>query len=161
MKFFKLLLIIILLKSSNTNAQPYVELSYTPYSSMISCTMSSSIIGFYIGAQMRWGVWDGIIHHKNEATLGSFGITAGVLKSGIVVGAGLKTDMISGPDIYISPDLNVRFHPFVLLFHNKNVPVDMSISFDVSSKYPLLGLGFMYRIKNRRLNKYSKCHPYI
>ncbi len=127
---------------------------------MLLCTMSKKIIGFYIGTRLKYGFWDGLVYHSNEAIIGSFGITAGVLKSGIVIGLGITTDMISGPDIYYLPDINIRLHPFTLLFYNKNIPVDLSICCDLSTNN-YFGLGFIYSIKHHRLNKYSRNKPYI
>jgi hypothetical protein len=159
MKYIKQLIILLFLFQNQLYSQSYIELSYTPESKMLLCTMSKKTIGFYIGTQLKYGFWDGLVYHSNEATIGSFGITAGVLKSGIVIGLGIKTDMISGPDIYFSPDINIRFHPFTLLFYNKNIPVDLSICYDLSADY-YFGLGFIYSIKHHKLNKYLRNNSY-
>jgi hypothetical protein len=102
--------------------------------------------GFQIGGFYKIGATSSPYIYKTPyMCFNRVGINYGLLHCGIVLAAGIKVDMISGPDAIIYPDFTVKFQPLKLLTRNKDM-WDVSISYNISDKsYIGFGISIPYR----------------
>jgi len=79
--------------------------------------------------------------------LNRIGINYGLLKNGIVVGAGIKADMINFFEPQYYPDFFVKLQPIKLITQKRDM-WDVSLTLNYSDK-PYVGFGVAIPINNR------------
>ena len=65
--------------------------------------------------------------------LDRFGINYGILKSGIVIGTGIKFNTLPNTDKDLRPEVWVKLHPLKLITQNRN-QWDVSVTYSISEK---------------------------
>jgi hypothetical protein len=130
-----------------TRAQ-FIEFAVIPGSMLlVAAKHPDSYVGIYGGSFINHAV---IVDHiwfiRPELRFGVIGVTASLLHSGLVLGGGVRVDTY-GPYPTFSPDLNIRLHPFMLLFR-RELRFDLSVLADVTQFRQInLGIGIVLPIK--------------
>jgi hypothetical protein len=65
--------------------------------------------------------------------LDRFGINYGILKSGIVIGTGIKFNTLPNTDKDLRPEVWIKLHPLKLITQNRN-QWDVSVTYSISEK---------------------------
>jgi len=96
--------------------------------------------GFQIGGYYQLGSTSStFIYRTPYSYFNRIGINYGFLHSGLVLGLGVKLDLMSGPDANFYPDVTLKFQPLKLLTENKDI-WDVSVSYNISDKQ-FVGFG--------------------
>lgn len=138
----KIILFLLILISVPSYGQ-YSGLTVVPEDRSVICSfenINDDNFGFYIGAYYKIGATSNpYIYRTPYAYFNRIGITYGLLKCGVVLGAGVKTDLTIGPDPVFYPDVMVKLQPIKLLTRNKDI-WDVSVTVGVSD-IPYIGFG--------------------
>lgn len=138
----KIILFLLILISVPSYGQ-YSGLTVIPDESSAICSFENiddDNFGFYIGGYYKIGATSNpYIYRTPYSYFNRIGINYGILKCGIVLGAGIKVDLISGPDAIFYPDFMVKLQPIKLLSRNKDI-WDISVTCGISDK-PYVGFG--------------------
>lgn len=148
MRIFVILLFLVTL-TKKAKAQ-YGEVTLLPGSNLllVSAKHTHTPAGIYGGVTLFYdGVDAKLVGKKTDMRFGALGVTLAFLKSGIVAGGGVKINMF-GPRPSISPDFNIRIHPFMLLFR-KELRLDLTLIADVTNLPTInFGAGIVFPISD-------------
>ena len=144
----KILLILSLLLNTSIFAQ-YSGLTVFPNNRSVLCSfenINDNRFGFHMGCFYQAGATSSpYIYRTPYMYFNRIGVNYGILNSGIVLMAGTKIDLISGPDPKIYPDATIKVQPIKLLAGNPDI-WDISISYNISNKnYIGFGISIPYR----------------
>jgi hypothetical protein len=148
MRIFVILLCLVTL-TIRAKAQ-YGEVTLLPGSNLllVSAKHTHTPAGIYGGVTLFYdGVDAKLVGKKTDMRFGAMGVTLSFLKSGIVAGGGggVKINMF-GPRPSISPDFNIRIHPFMFLFR-KELRLDLTLIADVTNLASInFGAGLVFPI---------------
>ena len=127
----------------------YSGLTVIPNDRSVICSFENiddNNFGFYVGAYYKVGQTSSpYIYRTPYMYFNRIGINYGFLKCGLVVGAGVKTDLTLGPDPVFYPDVMVKLQPIKLLTRKKDI-WDVSVTVGVSDvAYIGFGISIPYR----------------
>jgi hypothetical protein len=142
-------ILILFLILSHTSFAQYSAISVFPTEQTILASfenMNNDGFGTHVGMGVIVGETPYHFIYRTPYTyLTKVGINYGFLKNGIVLGAGIKTDIISNPNPKFYPDIIIKLQPIKLLTGNRDI-WDISISYDISDgNYIGFGFSIPYR----------------
>jgi hypothetical protein len=137
-------------------------LSIPVYSQYMSVTAFPSDNSLLLGSEnvdgKGWGFHFGVFYQIGATQypyvyrspydyLNRIGINYGFLKSGIVVGAGIKADVVNFFEPQYYPDFFVKLQPIKLITQKRNI-WDVSLTLNYSDK-PYVGFGVSIPLNNK------------
>ena len=144
----KSIVILFLLLTSVVKGQ-YSAVTVFPSESSILASfenMNNEGFGMFVGQGIIVGsTCSPYIYRTPYVYLTRAGINYGFLKSGVVVGVGIKTDLLSNPNPKFFTDFMIKLQPIKLLTGNRDI-WDISITYDISDgNYIGFGFSIPYR----------------
>lgn len=138
----KLITLLFILYSHISYGQ-YSGLTVIPQDRHIICSfenINDDNFGFYIGAFYKLGTTlNPFMYRTPYAYFNRMGITYGFLKCGLVIGAGIKTNLTINSDPVFHPDVMVKLQPIKLLTRKKDI-WDVSVTVGIIGD-PFVGFG--------------------
>lgn len=144
----RIITVVLLLLNSVVYGQ-YSSLNVFPADNTVLASfenINNDGFGIQIGGYYKIGSTQSpYIYRTPYMYFNSIGVNYGFLHSGLVVGAGIKVDLISGPDPLVYPDLTIKFQPIKLLTKKRDI-WDVSVMCDISNKLSFgFGISIPYR----------------